>query len=282
MRGLAEIGLNGRWPKIALNLMTVTLVAYFLASGAVALVVDPVLPNVGSGAGGSAKGAARVSVPPLNYFSPILSRNAFKAARPKPPAPKKEPVKPDIESLPIAKLNVALLGTIYSSVPALSRAVILEGSTQKLVKAGDDVSGFKISEIQRRAIVLEKGKVHQLLLIDKTDKTVAAKSDEARTMLPRASVKAVLQDLDALSKQIWLAPATRGKQQGLWVRDLRAGTMFSKAGLQKDDVILKVGGKSVTKNVNPVTLFKLLDNEQVVVDILRDGKPMQLVLILTG
>ena len=282
MRGLAEIGLNGRWPKIALNLMTVTLVAYFLASGAVALVIDPVLPSAGTGPGGSARDVAKVSVPPLNYFSPILNRNAFKAARPKPPAPKKKPVKPSIESLPIAKLNVALLGTIYSSVPALSRAVILQGSTQKLVKAGDDVSGFKISEIQRRAIVLEKGKVHQLLLIDKTDKTVAAKSDEARTMLSRTSVKAVLQDLDALSKQIWLAPATRGKQQGLWVRDLRAGTLFSKAGLQKDDVILNIGGKSVTKNVNPVTLFKLLDNERVVVDILRDGKPMQLVLILTG
>lgn len=270
--------LIGRWPRIALNLSTICLVAYFLASAAVVLVVDPKLPSLFGDAQGSSKTTTKVSIPPLKYFAPIWNRNAFKAARPKPAKAKKK----TINQLPVAKLNVKLLGTIYSDVSVLSRAVTLDGSKQKLVKAGDKVSGFKIVEIQRRAIVLQKGNQRQLLLIDNADKKIAAQKGESRKMLSRKQVKAKLQDLDALAKEIQLAPATRGKQKGLWVRQLRADSLFSKAGLQKDDVVLTVGGITVAQGANPVTLFKLLDQEKVIVDILRDGKPMQLVLILTG
>ncbi|BDQ38453.1 hypothetical protein SYK_28130 [Pseudodesulfovibrio nedwellii] len=274
-----EIGrLIGRWPRLALNLSTISVVAYFLASAAVVLVVEPKLPSIHGTSIKSVQSASKVSIPPLKYFAPIWSRNAFKAARPKPPVAKKK----TLAQLPVAKLNIKLVGTIYSDVTVLSRAVTLQGNKQKLVKIGDKLSGFKIVEIQRRAIVLQKGNQKQLLLIDNTDKKIAAKKGVARKMLPRRDLKAKLQDLDSLSRDIQFAPATRGKQKGLWVRQLRAGSLFSKAGLQKDDVVLSVGGSLVAHGVNPLTLFKLLDQPQVNVGILRDGKPIQLVLILTG
>lgn len=278
MQEIESGGLLGRWPKIALNLSTISVVAYFLASAVVVLVVDPKLPSIHENVRPSAQALAKVSIPPLKYFAPIWNRNIFKAARPKPRAVKKK----TIDQLPVAKLSAKLLGTIYSNVSVLSRAITLEGNKQKLVKVGDKLSGFKIVEIQRRAIVLQKGSQKQLLLIDNTDKKIAAKKGEARKMLSRRELKAKLQDLDSLSKDIQFAPATRGKQKGLWVRMLRAGSLFSKAGLQKDDVVLSVGGRPVAQGLNPLTLFKLLDQPQVNVGILRDGKPMQLVLILTG
>lgn len=278
MRELGSDRLIGRWPRIALNLSTISVVAYFLASAAVVLVVDPQLPSMQGKTMKPGQGVPKVSIPSVHFFASIWQRNVFKAARPKPPAAKTK----TIDQLPVAKLNAKLLGTIYSDVAVLSRAVTLEGSKQKLVKIGDKLSGFTIAEIQRRAIVLQKGNQKQLLLIDAVDKKIAAKKGEARKMLSRREVKAKLQDLDSLARDIQLAPATRGKQKGLWVQKLRAGSLFSKAGLQKDDVVLSVGGKAVAQGVNPVSLFKLLDQQQVNVNILRNGKPMQIVLILTG
>lgn len=278
---MQEVGgsrLIGRWPRIALNLTTILVVAYFFASAAVVLVVDPKLPSSGKAIMTPSLAAAKILIPPLKYFSPILTRNAFKAARPKPVVAKKK----TIDQLPVAKLKAKLLGTIYSDVSVLSRAVTLEGNKQKLVKIGDKLSGFTIVEIQRRAIVLQRGGQRQLLLIDTIDKKIAAKSGHSRKMFSRKEIKAKLQDLDSLARDIVFAPATRGKQKGLWVRELRAGSLFSKVGLQKDDVVLSVGGNPVAQGVNPVSLFKLLDQQQVNVDILRNGKLIQLVLILTG
>ncbi len=278
MQELGSDRLIGRWPRLALNLSTISVVAYFLASAAVVLIVEPKLPSMHGESMKAVQSASKVSIPPLKYFAPIWNRNAFKAARPKPRVAKKK----TLAQLPVAKLNIKLVGTIHSDVSVLSRAITLEGNKQKLVKVGDKLSGFKIVEIQRRAIVLQKGNQKQLLLIDNADKKIAAKRGEARKMLSRRDLKAKLQDLDSLARDIQFAPATRGKPKGLWVRQLRAGSLFSKAGLQKDDVVLSVGGNPVAQGVNPVTLFKLLDQQQVNVDILRDGKPIQLVLILTG
>lgn len=271
----------GRWPRTALTLLTVTVVAYCLASGAAVLLLQPDLPALDDGSSRALKGSSKVSVPPLNFFAPIWDRNAFKAARPQ-PKPKPKPKPPTIDQLQVAKVKSQLLGTMYSEVGALSRAVVLQGNTQSLVKTGDKLEGFVIEEIKRRAIVLAKGNLRQLLLIDNADKKIAADKGEERKMLSRRELKGKFQDLDALSRDIQLSPATRGKEQGLWVRYLRNDSLFSKAGLQEDDVILRVGGQSVTSGVNPVSLFKLLDRDQVAVDVLRDGKPMQLILILTG
>lgn len=280
MHGLEE-RLIGRWPRLALNLLTVSVVAYFLASGAVSLMLPPVLPGTTGVGGKGANGAASVTVPPLNFFGPILTRNAFKAAVPKPKA-KPKPKQKGLGQLSVAKIKSRLLGTMYSDVSELSRAVILKGNRQQLIKIGQPLEGFKVADIQRRAIVLQKGGQRQLLLIDVADKKTVGKASTGRKMLPRKELKSKLQDLDALSRDIKLAPATRGKAKGLWVQQLRAGSVFNRAGLQKDDVILKVGGQSVVGGANPLSMFKMLDREQVAVDILRNNRPMQLVVILTG
>jgi type II secretion system protein C len=279
MHGLGDNGPLGHWTRIALNLFALTVVASLLASAAVALLAKPTLPLPGESVMKAAKDDAAVSISPYGHFAPIWLRNAFKAALPKPPPP---PKPPSLDQLPVAKLNVSLLGTMYSEVSVLSRAVVLEGNRQSLVKVGDKLSGFDIAEIQRRAIVLQRGKQRQLLLIDAADKKSVGKQSEERKMFSRDMIKDKLKDLDALARDIQLSVATRGKQQGLWVRQLRAGSLFSKAGLRKDDVILTVGGQPVAKGANPVALIKLLEQSEVVVDILRDGKQMQLVLLLTG
>lgn len=282
MHGLVEDRVISPWLRMSLTLLATTVVAYFIASGVVTLMVDPTLPAMGDDDAKVAKAAGKVSVPSLNFFAPITGRNAFKAAMPKPKVEKKaQPVEKDISTLQVAQINAQLLGTMYSDVSILSRAVVFENKVQRLVKIGDTISGYAIDDIQRRAIVLKKGSQSQLLLIDAQDKNTAGKKSEARKMLSRQTLKAKLQDLDALAKEIQLAPATRGKQQGLWIRQLQAGSLFSKAGLQKDDVLLNVGGMDVAK-ANPVTLFKMLEKDQVVVSLLRNGKPMQLVLLLTG
>lgn len=281
MQGIVTERLIGRWPRLALNLLTVSMVAYFLASAAVALVLPPVVPSMEGATGTGAKGAAKVTVPPLKTFWPIITRNAFKASMPKPKA-KPKPKQKSLQQLAVAKIKSRLLGTMYSDVNALSRAIVLVGSRQRLMKIGQPLEGFKIVDIQRRAIVLQKGNQRQLLLMDVKDKKTIGKKSSGRRMLSRKELKAKFQDLDSLARDIKLAPATRGKVKGLWVQQLRAGSLFSQAGLLRNDVILKVGGQSVAGGANPLSMFKMLDRNQVVVDILRNNRPMQLVLILTG
>lgn len=281
MHGLDKDITLSPWGRASLNVVAITLVAYFLASGAAALFVSPRLPVLGEAGKEIASAAKKVRVPSLDFFTPIISRNAFKAALPK-PKPKPKPSKKTLEQLAVANIKERLIGTIYSDISVLSRAIVLAGHAQNLVRVGSKLSGFTVTEIKRRAIVLKKGKNRQLLIIDTEDKKIAAKKPEARRMLSRKALKAKLQDIDSLARDIQLAPATRGKSRGLWVSRLRSDSLFSKAGLQKDDVILTVGGEHVAEGGNPIKLFGLLDRSQVEVNILRNGKPMTLVLLLTG
>lgn len=281
MREVRRDALLGRWTKFFLMLMAVSCGAYFFASAAVELLVPPELPVTEDDFGRGKSVKTKVALPSLKAFSPIWDRNPFKAAMPKAASPSK-PKTQTLDKLPVAKIKVRLLGTMYSDVTKFSRAVILDGNKQRLVKVGDKLTGgLAIVEIRRRAVVLLRGTSRQLLLIDSTDKKIASKKGEDRKMLSRQEVKSKIQDLDSLARDIQFVPASRGKEQGLWVRHLRSGSLFSKAGLERDDVVLDIEGQSVI-NVNPISLFQLLDKPQVRVKLLRDGKPMQLILILTG
>lgn len=280
MRQVIGNFLDGRVPRFLLTLSAVTLAASFLAGAAVALLIPPKLPRLPGDSALVADVAARVEIPPLKAFSPILDRNPFKAAMPKPPPPPK-PRKVTLDQLPVVNLNVRLLGTMAAENVEFSRAVVLEGDKQQLIRIGQKLAGYTVSEIQRRAIVLTKGKKRQLLLIDAEDRKIAAGAGNARKMLSRKAVKARFQNLDSLAQDIQLVPATRGKQEGLWVRHLRPASLFGRAGLRRDDVLLTVQGEPVA-TANPLSLFRLLDEPQIRVELLREGQPMQLVLILTG
>jgi len=277
MRELVDGRLIGRWPRMVLNALTTAVVAYFLAGAAVALFVSPDLPRLEAvGGGGDSRPA--LSVSSLNHFSPILTRNVFKAALPEPDASSDAE---SLASLAVAKINAQLLGTMYSDVAIFSRAVILQGNKQKLVKVGDSLAGFTIAEIQRRAIVLKKGGQRQLLLIDAADKKNIGRTKVSGPQFSRRDIKRQLQDMDGLAEDIRLAVVEHDGKKRFLVRQLRAGSLFSKAGLHKGDVVLKVGGQDVVVKTDPANLFHLLKQERVFVDIVRNGRPTRLVLLMT-
>lgn len=148
------------WRNAGVGIFSLMLMAYFLAGAARALMAQPQLPALDDTGLAASEPVETIFIPALSDFSSIRERNVFKAARPD------VQETTSIENLPVVQLSVKLLGTIDCDVTPLSRAIVLEGDKQRLVKVGDSLGGHSISEIQRRAVVLLKGGQKQVLLID--------------------------------------------------------------------------------------------------------------------
>jgi type II secretory pathway component PulC len=222
------------------------------------------------------RGSAKVEVPPLNFFAPILGRNVFKAAvdtGPEQGAPG--------EKVDLAKLKAVLLGTMSSDIPSLSRAVVMENNVQRLIRPGDTLEGTRVAEIRRRAVVVEAGGKRQLLVLDAGADAAETIGNFGPTELSISEVKQALQDIPALAGSIRFALAEHDEERRLWVRQIRPDSLFGKAGLKKGDIIMRVGGQEVNLDTRPEDLFNLLERDRVDVDLVRDGSPLTLSLAWT-
>lgn len=134
---------------------------YFLYGAAKAFIYQPWLPEVDAESLEVPLPVESTPVMPLSHFEVIQDRNVFKAA-----VPLENSKTPLIENLPVAQLRAKLLGTIDCDISSFSRAIILEGSKQRLVSLGDPLGGYIITEVQRRALVLTKRGEKKVLLIE--------------------------------------------------------------------------------------------------------------------
>ncbi|WP_187170456.1 type II secretion system protein N [Salidesulfovibrio onnuriiensis] len=143
-----------------LALAAVIVAGYFLCGAGKALTAQPQLPEVDMDGMEAPVAVEAAPIPPVSHFAAIRDRNLFRAAMPEASGATA------IEELPVVQLGIKLLGTIYCDAAPLSRAIILEGDKQRLVKVGDSLAGHSIAEIQRRALVLSKGGEKKVLLIE--------------------------------------------------------------------------------------------------------------------
>jgi len=153
------------WRIAGLAVVAIAAVGYLLYGTAEALRAHPQLPEVDSSNCAIPAPTEIMPISPMSHFAAIQERNLFKAARPE------VMENADIENLPVMQLGVKLLGTIYCDVAPFSRAIILEGDKQRLVKVGDSLNGHPISEIRRRAVVFDESGEKKVLLIELEDET---------------------------------------------------------------------------------------------------------------
>jgi type II secretion system protein C len=177
--------------------------------------------------------------------------------------------------IPISKRGGHLLGTIISETPSKSWAIVLYENKQSLYRPGSTISGWKVVEIKRREIILQRGKAKERLLIDETTATIPNGSYGAR-VVARSYIKSELQDLRKVARSIQIIPQTKGGRKGLHVQAIQSGSFLYNMGLREGDLLVTANGNPLTSFDDAASLMSILDKSGIFLEIIRKGKSQTL------
>lgn len=264
-----------------LTLCAVTLAAYLFADAASVLTLAP--PMAAPAPEVMPKGEQKSGPLPLKHFQSIASRDLFGVIAENPMAlarAVKRVKKVPLDEIPVAGRHLTLKGTVVSADPAKCFAVVAKGRSESLFLLGDEVFGAKLTEVRRRAVVLEKnGREEALFLDDAGQRDVGSGgAEESVFRVSRGQVRKALAQMDDLLMQARMEPATRGGERGINVAWVKQGSLFDALGLKKNDFIFAVNGTSVTGAGDAVGLLGELEKPRIVVEMLRGGGRHELVL----
>jgi len=178
-------------------------------------------------------------------------------------------------SLSISKRGFSLLGTVCSEDASASRAVISYNNKELLLYAGETVNGWKIVEIHRREIVLQRGTVKERLLLDDATQMHTVKEGDVR-FINRSAVREHIRDLGTLARSIEIVPLKRDGTQGLYVQSLQIGSFMHSMGLREGDMLSAVNGVPVASLADAVSLAPVLEQSRVTLEIVRNGRTQTL------
>lgn len=202
-----------------------------------------------------------------------------------------------LEDAEESTLDITLLGTMVLRGME-SWAVVTEGkkgNDQQVVREGDLIAGVRLERISRKAIYLRnKGRLEVISMFEDelSAETVAqATPGKAKTIkktakrratvyeIPRSRYTDLLQQGMGLLKGVGINPYMSGaKSQGYQVT-LPEGSVFGDFGLKSGDVVETVNGVPVTEATKIGGLLRnLSQQEEVAVDIMRDGNPRKIVI----
>lgn len=209
----------------------------------------------------------------LSSYKLIEQRNLFKVKN-APSVPTKRTFEKNStqQAVSISKRGFHLLGTVVAETPTKSWAIVLYGNKQSLYKYGSTISGWRVVEIKRREIILQRGKVRERLLIDEATLNGSSKD----RVVERSYIKSELQDLRKVARSIQLVSQTRWGRKGLHVQTIRAGCFLYNMGLRKGDLLVKANGKPLTSLGDMASLMSMLEMNNFALNIIRKGKSQTL------
>lgn len=187
--------------------------------------------------------------------------------------------------------NLVLKGTIASTIPEFSVAVIADrNAEQKVYVIGDTVaSGATLHAVYRERVVLnESGSLTNLRIPSDFPQGAASASRRTTNTTRRAatndnaqSIQSVVsQNLASLSDVIRPTPYTvDGQQTGYRVYPGRNRQQFAALGLRPGDLIMDIDGQPLTDPTQAMQVFQSLGTaEQVTVTLERNGEQQTIVL----
>jgi len=242
---------------------------------------DPISLPASATAGGSSMVSTDVQAIASTHMFGVADQQDVDAA----------PVVSEDDNLVDTRLtNLLLKGTVASSIPEFSVAVIADGNKDEKVYAIDDAIGsnVKLHAVYADRVVLnENGALTNLKL---PREFIAANATAARrntrnvrraTNSNSSSIQAVLsQNLTKLSDVIRPTPYfVNGKQSGYRVYPGRNRQQFAKLGLRPGDLIKDIDGQSLTDPTQAMQIFQALGtSDQVTVTVERNGQPETIIL----
>lgn len=186
--------------------------------------------------------------------------------------------------------NLLLKGTVASSIPEFSVAVIADGNKDEKVYAIDDAIGsnVKLHAVYADRVVLNENGALTNLKLPREFKASDASPTRRRTTNVRqttntnsSSIQSVLsQNLTRLSDVIRPTPYfVNGQQSGYRVYPGRNRQQFAALGLRPGDLIKDIDGQSLTDPSQAMQIFQALGtSDQVTVTVERNGQPETIIL----
>lgn len=223
----------------------------------------------------------------LSDFEVITTRNLFGSST----QPSERDTKPDdrikeadIKALEPTSLNITLLGTV-SDLSGDGWAVIEENDTRKqgLYHVKEPIKSALIVKILRGKIVLRQdGKDHVLEMeeVAETEKTGPSRAHQSSgsgktVTVARADVTNSLRNINKLLTQVRIRPhLSHGRPDGFMLSYISRGSLFSKLGLQRGDIIKRLNGKTINTPEDAFSFYKALESGSTLsLDIVRKGTP---------
>jgi general secretion pathway protein C len=173
-----------------------------------------------------------------------------------------------------------LLGTTTGAYPY---AVILAPAAkgQDLYRLRDDVGGgWLIAEINVNKVVLKKGEQKEVVEVKffeaeppKPQAVGGADATRSEIRLDPRDVEAALSDLNKIMTQARVVPyMDGGKISGYTVFNIAPGSLYTKLGVQNNDVVERVNGVEIK---SPDALYQLFQQirhqKKIVLDLRRSG-----------
>lgn len=212
------------------------------------------------------RGAMRVT------SSPALVKTIKKPVAPSSPVAKGQGAFPPAEATPPP---VTLVGTTTGAYPYA--VLIAQGKQQELYRLKDDVGGgWLIDEIGANRVVLKNGahkEVLEMKFIETPPKAGAAGTRLGMRLDPR-EVEGALADLNKVVTQARAVPyMVGGKIAGYQLFDIVPGSLYTKLGLQNNDVVERVNGVEMNSPDTLYQLFQQIRNQRsIALDVNRSGK----------
>lgn len=194
----------------------------------------------------------------------------------------------DAGSAQDTRLPLALRGVLTGQGLALIAA---SGQPERVYRQGDSLpGGATLRAVHEDHVLLERAGVLERLALPKPQLGSGASRpslprSSAPASAPAASLRTLLQGSPAeLSKQFRLEPVVEaGQVRGYRIRALRDPGLLQRAGLEPDDVVLSVNGRSLTEAPDIAGLMNDL-RDATVLDavVLRNGIETPLRIDLNG
>jgi len=224
----------------------------------------------------------------LNDFRIIAERNIFGSSG-KPTVNEteteieKEPKVDDIEKLDATSLKIVLIGTVTG--PRRNSFAVIEETAKKkqgLYKTGDTILDATIRRILRGKVILRVGdkdeilemKQHDLKSKRGTRASDNASGDEYTITVGQKDLQDSIRNINQLLTEVRIRPnMNKGKPDGLSLAYIKQGSIFTKLGLKKGDIITGLNGKPINSPEDAFSFYKSLETgSDLSLSIRRDGK----------
>jgi len=235
----------------------------------------------------------------IDHYKTVWEKNIFNpGGKASPVSPvkveeKKLEEKEEEEDIPLSSLNYKLIGTVVGPAEH-SFAIILVPEQRKhmLYRIGDMVENAEIKKIRRNKVILENNGREELLevkfdegrgrstfgvksrhkkgLQDRGIKKVSAN----RYILDREEVNRLSGDVTQFMTQVRVVPnIVRGKPNGYKLRNIKKGSIIEGIGLQNNDIVKSINGKSINRPEEAFMAYQQLkDGGSFSIEIERGGK----------
>ncbi len=156
----------------------------------------------------------------------------------------------------------------------------------KIVSKGENFNGYKVSDIYPKRVFLKKNGKTYILYLEKADlnnpniKQTPISSKNMPIVLNSSDVYDYVEHFDRIWKEIKIDDVRKsGKLKGFIIRWIKKDSIFTKIGLKKGDIIIKVNDRILKSYKDAFDYYEKLKRREISVlrlSVIRDNKEREI------